>query len=553
MESTFIINDSENAFTKKVISELKITPIDYYDLRDDIEIDRFVTENLKDKKVERLLIPTSLGENSDNNIGIRIGLHIRLSQNIGEKYLVPIIFISDRSLETLLLDQDNRYSLIAATQGSVLVGQDVEEIAAHLTHIRPADKNDFGSKVLNNLIIKGSETMGPHSLANEWGVIQFDKVANLASLLPSSPAYAKRSSLFFKYLSAKNRSKLISLGSPAAAIGTGPNLIPATGKKILYIDDEGYKGWTAALGKAFHGGTLAAITGEHLSEADFFAEISSKLAMDWDLILLDLRLLPLKEDLGGHILPIASYSGTKILKEIKMGNEGVQVIIFTASNKAWNMRDLQKLGADGYYIKESPEYLMPDHLSLENYNSFKAQVLECFAKVHLRQLYVAKENAKAQTVNTLVDFMAFSALALDEFFTLLKLDLRKSAFLSLFQIIELYAKSVISGSPVSVVDLNGVTVCIKIGLDYQLVFHQDAINGNYFEKAVGLKNPYKDSALGNISFVIAFKFGQGNVELRKVADLVKKRNDIAHTGTANPNMQDFDDLIGLITLFRSNS
>jgi DNA-binding NarL/FixJ family response regulator len=29
--------------------------------------------------------------------------------------------------------------------------------------------------------------------------------------------------------------------------------------------------------------------------------------------------------------------------------------MFTASNKAWNMKALLDAGADGYYIKESPE------------------------------------------------------------------------------------------------------------------------------------------------------------------------------------------------------
>lgn len=50
----------------------------------------------------------------------------------------------------------------------------------------------------------------------------------------------------------------------------------------------------------------------------------------------------------------SEYSGAKILDEIKSDNFGTQVIMYTASNKSWNMRELIGKGADGFYIKESP-------------------------------------------------------------------------------------------------------------------------------------------------------------------------------------------------------
>lgn len=64
------------------------------------------------------------------------------------------------------------------------------------------------------------------------------------------------------------------------------------------------------------------------------------------------------------VLSPNEFSGMKILKAIKAANQGIQVIMFTASNKAWNMKALLDAGADGYYIKESPEFAFPNSYSV---------------------------------------------------------------------------------------------------------------------------------------------------------------------------------------------
>ena len=71
---------------------------------------------------------------------------------------------------------------------------------------------------------------------------------------------------------------------------------------------------------------------------------------------------------------ISAYSGAKLLKSIKEKNKGTQVIIMTASNKAWNMKHLLKLGADGYYVKESPGVAFSSDFSHSNYQNFKTEV-----------------------------------------------------------------------------------------------------------------------------------------------------------------------------------
>ncbi|AMR32716.1 hypothetical protein A0256_15440 [Mucilaginibacter sp. PAMC 26640] len=561
MGEIYIVNDQANTFTKKIVDELKVKSLDFHELVDEPETDGFIIPKFQKNKIDKILIPVSLGVTPNNQIGFKLGLHIRFSNEINDDYLVPIIFISDKSLETLLLSRNEKYPLIAVTEGCMLCPEDINEIRANLDAIQPL-RNENYLNVLNSLIINKPETMGPHSLANEWGVYQLDRVAKLASLSATAPAYLKSKTLYFKYLRAKNNAIASALARQAATgsavVGSpgqpvGPNTIDAIRKKILYIDDEGFKGWTSALSVIFKGGTVTSITGDGLSETEFFKSIREEIGKDWDLILLDLRLLPLKEDIAGIVLPIDRYSGTEILREIKDRNEGTQVIIFTASNKAWNMKQLLELKADGYYIKESPEYLIPDDLSLKNYEAFKEQVKACFDRIYLKSIFKAHQNAIAQTTFSDTGFLTFSEFGLKRSFELIRLGMFEAAYINYFQIIENYDEIVFDSNSKSVVDSNGTTIHAKTGSTYHMTFRADTVNGNYLEK-LDTNASLQYATLTKLSFIMAFKFSKDDTYLIKVGTLVKIRNDIAHTGGSTLlDVSNFFDLIAIIHLFRANN
>lgn len=547
MGEIFIIDDQSNPLVAKIVETGHAKPIEYYDMRSDEDLDEFTRKIFKNRDVNKLIIPISLGD-SDNNLGLRIGLHIRLSTELGNIYLVPIIFVSDRSLETLLLDRDNKYALLATTEGTTICNNELQDILNVIPVARSANERSFHSEVLKNLIIRAPETTGPHSLANEWGVLQLNKVANMQALGSTTTVFNKKFSLYFKFLNRVNQSRFAGFSFPAALTSTGPEVIPSYGKKILYIDDEGYKGWTDVLSKIFIGASFTPVTDELGSETEFFSRINSEILKDWDLILLDLRLKPLQEDLAGQVHPVAEYSGAEILKNIKSTNSGVQVIIFTASNKAWNMRDLIDLGADGYYIKESPEYLIPDHLSLENYKSFKEQVNICFGRKDLRKLYKLKETAKAAQTSTLSGFISYSDRVLDDSFKLFQLGLQESGYLMLFQAIEFYAKYTAIGNPLRLVNQTGQTIRIKVGNQYLMTFNHGI---KYYQRQTTIVDPKAISALGKISFVLAFKFNKSNLELIRLGTLVEIRNEIAHGSPVNLTTQDITEVIEMIEMFRS--
>jgi CheY-like chemotaxis protein len=126
---------------------------------------------------------------------------------------------------------------------------------------------------------------------------------------------------------------------------------------VLYIDDEADKGWKEIFEKIF----IDKNDIDFLPFGNEFVEKSKNEIIDFsikqvtdedvDLVILDFRLH--KEDFCE--IPIKEVTGFKILEKIKEFNKGIQVIIFSATNKIWNLKALEEAGADGFILKESPK------------------------------------------------------------------------------------------------------------------------------------------------------------------------------------------------------
>jgi DNA-binding NarL/FixJ family response regulator len=65
-----------------------------------------------------------------------------------------------------------------------------------------------------------------------------------------------------------------------------------------------------------------------------------------------------------------SSNALSALEFIKEKSPHIPVIIFTASDKAWNLDEVLEKGADAMYIKESPLYYRSEEYSLKNYKDF---------------------------------------------------------------------------------------------------------------------------------------------------------------------------------------
>ena len=250
------------------------------------------------------------------------------------------------------------------------------------------DDASFQADFLDKIIIpapKGSN----HSLANQWGASRLYMIISgeKAKIDAFKDFQDIHKRLYFKYICHK-----IPARGPALNPKESDYLVRGSaGKRVLLIDDEAEKGWTKSLSLIF---PLARfnpnddVIAETVMDYDgFSAGAKCKIEeRDYDLILLDLRLGGIRED---FVVEPEQMSGYKVLQRIKQLNKGRQIIVLTGSNKAWNLKALmnRSMGADGYFVKESPEYEFPDELSSANLRSLIKDIERCFSQGYLRDFW----------------------------------------------------------------------------------------------------------------------------------------------------------------------
>lgn len=327
--------------------------------------------------------------------GLRISMHLRLLPREFKTRTLPIIFVSNREQWQInLLCRNNRdknhFDYLLGTKGTDLTGPNAEDILAIVDNLKPLDDHEYKTDFYDHIKILPPDRLGKHSLANIWGAFKLAEVTGHHEKLRTNVELLKKQKeLYFKSINSISPSSL----NPDR-IPVQQRTIPSTNKRILFIDDEANKGWSIVLKSIFKDSSFKPVDMANNESFEAFYHKAAEAAMEvgednlpnWDLILLDLR-LDEAEDLGDAAFKTAKeYSGGKLLLEIKQANPGTQVIMFTASNKAWNMRELLSLGADGLYIKETPEYNQVS-FSANNYAQFESLVTDCFNKAFLKRIY----------------------------------------------------------------------------------------------------------------------------------------------------------------------
>lgn len=376
-----------------------------------------------------------LDTDSSPSIVMLLAMHIRLTESLpGTSMFAPIIFVSDFPLEKLIVKSS--CAQIFMTKGVYLCHR--SEVEGIISTAKPLDKESFLADYFDKINIpapKGSN----HSLANQWGasrlymIISGEKAKR--DVFKDFQDIHKR--LYFKYICHKMPSSRPNLTHEKPYY----QVRGAAGKRILFIDDEAEKGWTKTLSLIFPSARFNPnedVIAETVMDYDSFsAGAKSKIEeRDYDLILLDLRLGGIRED---FVVEPEQMSGYNVLQKIKQLNKGRQIIVLTASNKAWNLKALLTgtMGADGYFVKESPEYEFSDELSSANLRSFIKDIERCLNRGYLREFWSFIRNfdhmngTLAGEVRAQLDIayeMAASAETPDDF---------HYAFLALYQSLEI--------------------------------------------------------------------------------------------------------------------
>ncbi|MDN3607262.1 hypothetical protein [Kaistella yonginensis] len=529
MGKTYILGNSRH------LEQLGETFVEIPKLPNDIQIHNWVIDLFRSNDIGKVVIEIE----KDPLLSLKIGYHIRLSiENIRESVLVPILYLSTLSLTSILL-QTEIYSQILATKGVVFSEFDLESNKIEVEHLNGLNENEYLTKFLKIIHIQPDETVGRHSLANIWGAYAMDKASNTNALSEDSEFTKK---LYFKYVAAFNNIDKLKPSSPSV-IEDNKRLLTPTLKilgninkprRILLIDDEASKGWETVLRKIFVAILPEdfVVINEKVSGYDGLSEASKRIIemQKFDLYLIDLRLNGLDED---ENLNTDYFSGMTVLKYIKNLNKGNQIVVFTASNKVWNLKALLDEGADGYYMKESPEYNFSNVISKQNYKDFKEIVDKCFERGYLREIYTEWESAQSKTNNTVRNFITESNTAMNIAWEQLENNNLDFGFLILFQSIESIANKIYF------VDswqdtFDGVVTIDKSDSEqpeWLMTFERDHRNGDFFSFGKSIQSKaIKPTALFKVSCLFKILLQKDEAVLKELGKLNKLRNDIAHEG-----------------------
>ncbi|WP_375560820.1 response regulator [Bernardetia sp. OM2101] len=224
------------------------------------------------------------------------------------------------------------------------------------------------------IIISKPETTTNHTISNEWGAFKLAQYTNtLYAVNNNTLVKEKAKTLYFKYLCLKDNVDF------SATQSDEPIKIDCEDKNVLLIDDQADKGWEDIFKIILDTNNFTSVPisflGSGKDENKIFTDAENLISTnEYDVVLLDLRLKSSDKSNTAGFNDITNFSGYQLLKKIKEKNKGIQVVIFTASNKAWNMKALLETGADGYYIKQSPDFNYGNDYAKQNFEAFHEEM-----------------------------------------------------------------------------------------------------------------------------------------------------------------------------------
>jgi CheY-like chemotaxis protein len=548
-----LIHSNNTSFSNAEIFSLSEQFV--FDVDFDKDVDFYINDNLVDGSLKHKLensdivfIKISLSKNYLEYFGLRLAYHIRLTKILGEKAKIPIVIIAEESIQFLGLTYQEPSILF--TKGIYVIKESLADYKKTLNwikegRIKPLD--DFFSFVNSIIINPPANYLSHHSIANEWSILRWAKVLGISTTSASLKDVKNNieSLLYYKYLQTKYPIEAEPDEAAFKINGKG---------SILYIDDEWDKGWNVVLGNYFN--TFSPnIIFETLkydfkdkTHEEILKECTKKIEIfNPDLVLLDLRL---SDSDFINTQNSTQLTGYKVLKTIKLINPGIQVIIFTASNKVWNFNELLNAGCDDFILKESPELSIDNDYSRSTVNKMATAVsnalkMSFLKKVYLKMGQIEKELSVANSEEEF-DFLFRLKNNLNVAFRLLtgtKVSAKyiNYAYLQLFQIIEDFCNLsfVFKESTDSFVCVNDKEVLIQKTLNDKCESAISFDNGKYrlLHKTININPKEKTRRLDTnfkVSAILIFRLGFENSSFLKWTDIYTNRN----TKAAHFNIDD---------------
>jgi len=350
----------------------------YNDVSDE-KLSEKVKDWLAEKEFDNIFIPICFGPVLSDFNGLRLATHIRCTESPNQ--LKNIFIYSFVGIEYLF---NNEYFNILKTKNVYLVDYKKSTFTEVIQRdFEPLTLDELPKELKKIRLELPKNYEDSHSIANEWAIFRWALTINTRDGDIEQIIQKVNNQLYFKYLcSIYPKEEINTIPEKKLKIEYFRN------PKVLYIDDEADKGWYEIFSTILF--DINSLDFQYLDKEfnsktqDEIIKISMDkiISDDIDLVILDFRLHPNDFQLEN----VQNVTGLKLLKEIKDLNPGIQVIIFSATNKVWNLQALQEAGADGFIIKESPE-LSNNNITLASIQSFIEQVSKCLTKSYLKEIW----------------------------------------------------------------------------------------------------------------------------------------------------------------------
>lgn len=539
-QRNFFVSTSER-YIENPIEDGK--EISFFGDETDEDMTNFINEHLNQETYDNLFIPLCFGETLSDFNGLRLAAQIRCTESSNR--MTRLFIYSFVGHEYLL---SNKYFNILKTKNVNLIGFSKKEIEkAALSKVISFETSELSTEIKKLNLEIPTNYLDNHSISNEWAIYRWANAIEAKDDAINKIISRVNQNLYFKYLrTIYPVSQINKLSERQLKIEI------KTKQRVLYIDDEADKGWYEILCKILYdinsfefdylGDELKMKTKDEVIEFS----ISKVENMDADIVILDFRLH--ESDFDNNLNDVTGY---KILQKIKELNPGIQVIIFSATNKIWNLLELQKAGADGFILKESPENSVDGNFTQNSIEKLINELSVCLKMCPLKSVYKSISKVKSNlTFNSELEKLISQKL--ETGFLLLNQSRIENqdyyinhAYLELFQVIEAFLYEVFEEEGNAYVKLNeSSTICVRQIISNKITEAITFTKNNKYEiykNESEIKKNKKPRLNTNfkVSAVLIFKYGNINSSVKNWTDIYTLRNGKA----AHFDKQKAEDLI----------
>lgn len=501
---------------------------------DDSSLCGVIEEKMGRNKFDGVFVPLCFGETLSDFLGLRFAMLIRLLDTPNR--LTPIIIYGEASYSDLL---HNDCFDILKMPGVFYVGYSYKDIMGITSSLRDISDREY-SNGIRNLRLRIPTNVGDnHSVSNQWAIYRWTEMFDW-NKRPEILEQSFLDSLYFKYLYARfgGHDKFKDKHKQRYGISD------IEGKKIIYIDDEYDKGWKNIFSSIFEksGAEFMCYEGfcndltceQQIESINAFVDKN-----DADCYIIDLRL---HED---DFKQTKNLSGHRVAEHIKKINEGNQIVVFSASNKIWNLKEqLHRIKALGYVLKESPDLNLNRENSKLLYTEFARLIQKACKLSYLRQLYTTQKelchmSSEAKSLDTMVRLLSLDNAEGNQ-------DLLAAVLLNEIVFVEDYIKNIrgynaySTGKDVYLVNDNNKN--FQKQLTGHMFFKRVKIDGHstvididgFHKEYIPVPDGWCDVTISDVTLICAALFLEFDMKLSDVklyVQLKKLRNtQIAHGG-----------------------